>query len=102
MLTVTELVKNFPTFHGTLSFIIVTYEPPLVPILSHKRPVHTFPTYLRSILILPYNLRLVLSSGVFLRFSNQEYSMYAFLMSRMHVTCPAHIITLIIPGNRYR
>jgi hypothetical protein len=40
-------------------------SPPLVPILSHIDPVHTIPSYLRSILVLFTHLRLGLPSGLF-------------------------------------
>jgi hypothetical protein len=40
-------------------------SPPLVPILSQIDPVHTTPSYLRSILILSTYLRLGLPSGLF-------------------------------------
>jgi hypothetical protein len=37
----------------------------LVPILSHINPIHTIPSYLRSILILSTHLRLGLPRGIF-------------------------------------
>jgi hypothetical protein len=40
-------------------------SPPLFPILSHINPIHTIPSYLRSILILSTHLRLGLPSGLF-------------------------------------
>jgi hypothetical protein len=40
-------------------------SPPLVPILSQFDPVHTIPSYLRSILILSTHLRIGLTNGLF-------------------------------------
>jgi hypothetical protein len=40
-------------------------SPRQVPILSHINPIHTIPSYLRSILILSRHLRLGLPSGLF-------------------------------------
>jgi hypothetical protein len=50
---VAQLLKNFPTFLE-----------PMVPIRSQINPVHTTPSYIRSILILPSRLRLRLPSGL--------------------------------------
>jgi hypothetical protein len=41
-LTVTHLVKKFPAFYGTETFISVHKNLPVVPILSVMNPVHTF------------------------------------------------------------
>jgi hypothetical protein len=55
-LTVTHLVKKFPSFYGTRWFITVYKCPPLVPILNEMNTVHTFPPYfpkINSNIILP-------------------------------------------------
>jgi len=47
---ITQMVKKFPTFHGTQRFITVfTRAPPLVSILSEMNPVHTLLPYFPKI-----------------------------------------------------
>jgi hypothetical protein len=62
-------------------------SPPLVPILSQTKPVHTATSYLKSNLILLSHLRLGLPSGRF---------PFGFLtkISPMRVICPPHLILL--------
>jgi hypothetical protein len=47
-----QLLKNFPAFYGTRRFITVFTRALHWSLLSQIDPVHTTPSYLRSILIL--------------------------------------------------
>jgi hypothetical protein len=67
-------------------------SPPIVPILSQINPVHTIPSYLRSILILSTHLRLGLPSGLFPSASPTNI-LYGFF-SPIRSTCHAHLILL--------
>jgi hypothetical protein len=68
-------------------------SPLLVHILTQINPIHTFPSYLRSILILSTYLRLGLPSGLFPS-GFPTNILYAFLLSRIRATFPAHLILL--------
>jgi hypothetical protein len=63
------IVQPFRKFPAILRNVKVDHRvhksPPLVPILSQFDPIHTIPSYLRSILILSTHLHLGLPSGLF-------------------------------------
>jgi hypothetical protein len=88
---IVQLLKKLPAFYGTRR--CAHKSPPLVPILSQIDPVHTIPSYLRSILILFTNPRLGLPSGLFPS-SFHTNILYAFLFYPIRATSPAHLILL--------
>jgi hypothetical protein len=70
-------------------------SPPLVPIRSQFNPVPTIPSYLYKIhFILSTNPRLGLPSGLFPS-GFPTNILYAFLVSPIRATCPAHLIAYI-------
>jgi hypothetical protein len=72
-----------------------------------RDPVHTIPSYLSKIyFILSTHLRLGLPSGLF-PFGFPTNILYAFLVSPIRATCPAHLILLdfisqIMFGEEYK
>jgi hypothetical protein len=76
----------------------------MFPILSQMHAVHTFPSYLSKI---HSNITLPgLPSGLFISVF-PTYILYAFLISPIRATCPAHLIhldliTLILLGELYK
>jgi hypothetical protein len=62
--------------------------PPLVPLLSQMLPAHLIS--LRSILILPYHVRLGLPNGLFPT-GFQTKILYAFFIYPIHATFPAYL-----------
>jgi len=75
----------------------VNKNPPSVPILSQKNPVHTLPpNSLTSTIIVFSHLHLDLTSDLFLS-GFKTKRMYGFLISLTCATCPVHVISLIWP-----
>jgi hypothetical protein len=66
---------------------------PVVPILRQMNPIHTIPSYLKSILILSTNIRLVLPSGL-LPSVFPTNTLHAFLLSHVPFTCAVNLILL--------
>jgi len=80
----------------------VHISPPLVLILSQMNPVHTSHLLsLRPIVILSTHLRLGVSSDLFPSDLRTKI-LYAFLISPMRSTCPAHLILNSITGPLLR
>ena len=107
-LTGLQLVKKFPTFHGTRRFI------PALTSVSHLslswaspiQSIYTHPTYWRSVLILSAHLRLGLPSGL-LPSGFPTKTLYTPLSSPIRATCPVHLILLdfithTILGEEYK
>ena len=90
-----QLVKKFPTFHGTRRFITVLTSVHHLS-LSWANPIQSTypqPTSWRSILILSTHLRLGLPSGLFPS-GFPTKTLYAPISSPIRATYPAHLILL--------
>ena len=106
-LTGLQVVKKFPAFHGTRSFItaITSVRHLSLSWASPIQSIYPHPTSWRSIIILSTHLRLGLSSGLFP--SGSPPRPYTPLSSPIRATCPAHLIlidfiTRTILGEQYK
>jgi hypothetical protein len=107
-LPILQLLKNFPAFYGNWRFITVFTRVLHWP-LSWTRSIQSipsYPIYPRSIFILLTHLCFGLPSGLFPS-GFPTNTLYAFLFSPIHATCPAHLILLeliivIILGEGYK
>ena len=103
-----QLVKKFPTFHGTRRFITALTNVRHLS-LSWASPIQSIyphPTSCRSILILSTHLRLGLPSGL-LPSGFPTKTLYTPFSSPIRATCPAHLIlrdfiTRTILGEEYK
>ena len=94
-LTGLQLVKKFPTFHGTRRFITALTNVRHLS-LSWANPIQSiYPhtTSWRSILILSTHIRLGLPSDL-LPSGLSSKTLYTPLSSLIRSTCPAHLILL--------
>ena len=92
-LTGLQLVKKFPTFHGTRRFIttLTSFRHLSLSWASPIQSIYPHPTSWRSILILSTHLYLGLPSGL-LPSGFPTKTLYTPLSSSICATCPAHLI----------
>jgi len=90
-LTGLQLVKKFPAFHGTRTFItaLTSVRHLSLSWASPVRSIYSHPTSWRSILILSTHLRLGLPSGLLSSYFPSK-TLYTPLSSTICATCPAH------------
>ena len=107
-LTGLQIVKKFPTFHGTRRFITALTSVGHLS-LSWASPIQSIypqPTSWRPILILSTHLCLGLLSGLFPS-GFPTKTLYTTLSSTIRATCPSHLILLdfitsTILGEEYK
>ena len=107
-LTGLQLVKKFPTFHGTRRFItaVTSIRHLSLSWASPIQSIYPHPTSWRSILILSTHLNLDLPSGL-LPSGFPTKTLYTPLSSPIRAACPAHLILLdfitrTILGEEYK
>ena len=107
-LTGLQLVKKFPTFHGTRRFItaLTSFRQLSLSWASQIQSIYPHPTSWRSVLILSTHLSLGLPIGLFPS-GFPTKTLYITLSSPICATCPAHLnlldfITRTILGGEYK
>ena len=107
-LTGLQLVKKFPTFHGTRRFItaLTSVRHLSLSWASPIQSIYPHPTSWRSILILSTHLSLGLPSGLFPS-GFPTKTLYTSHSSPIRATCPNHLILLdfitrTILGEQYK
>ena len=107
-LTGLQLVKKFPTFHGTRRFItaLTSVRQLSLSWASLIQSIYPHPTSWISVLILSTHLRLGLPSGLFPS-GFLSKTLYTHHSSPIRATCPAHLILLdfitrTILGEEYK
>jgi len=107
-LTGLQLVKKFPSFHGTRRFItaLTTVRHLSLSWASPIQSIYPHPTFWRSILILSTHLRLGFPSGLF-PYGFPTKTLYTPLSSPIRATCLADLIfldfiTRAVLGEEYK
>ena len=107
-LTVLQLVKKFPAFHGTRKFItaLTSVRHLCLSWASQIQSIYPHPTSCRSVLILSTHLHVGLPSGLFPSGFPTKI-LHTTISTPIRATCPAHLILLdfitrTIWGEKYR
>jgi hypothetical protein len=95
----TPLFKKFPTFYETQRFMTV-FKRTHYLFQSRARLIQPTSYFLKIVLILFSHLFLCLSRRLFCSGFTTK-TLYVFLFSPLHVTCPAYLILFILFQRHY-